>query len=57
MVRVGTPLHVASSQPWDETVGKSLPVLDDSPLPNPPDSYMLSDRAMQDIKQGKLWNF
>jgi hypothetical protein len=57
MVRVGTPLHVASSQPWDETIGKTLPVLDDTPLPDPPNSYMLSTRAMQDIKQGTLWNF
>ncbi len=57
MVHVGTPLHVASSQPWDETIGKTLPVLDDSSLPDPPNSYMLSTRAMQDIKQGNLWNF
>ena len=57
LVRSGTPLHIASSQPWDATVGKSLPVLDDSPLPNPPMSYMLSPQVMADVRQGKLWNF
>lgn len=57
LVREGTPLHIASTQPWDETIGKSLPVLDDGPLPNPPLSYMLSPRVMSDVQQGRLWTF
>jgi lipoprotein-anchoring transpeptidase ErfK/SrfK len=57
LVRVGTPINISSSQPWDATIGKTLPVLDDSPLPNPPHGYMMSPKAMADIRQGKLWNF
>jgi hypothetical protein len=57
LVRVGTPIHIAGSQPWDTTVGRSLPVLDDSALPDPPVSYMVSPKAMADIQRGTLWTF
>lgn len=57
MVRVGTPIDIASSQPWDDTIGKSLPVLDDSSLANPPNSYMMSPQVFRDAEQGKMWNF
>ena len=57
MTRVGTPVIVSSSQPWDSTVGASLPRLDDSPLPDPPDSYLLSGKVFADMEQGKMWNF
>jgi hypothetical protein len=57
MVRVGTPVQVATSQPWDSTIGARLPVLDDSPLPNPPASYMRSPQVFRDAEQGKMWNF
>ncbi|MGC1479460.1 MAG: L,D-transpeptidase [Chthoniobacterales bacterium] len=57
LVSVGTPINIATTQPEDQTIGKTLPVLDDGPLPNPPDSYMLSSQAMADIRQGKLWKF
>ena len=57
MVRVGTKVNVATTQPWDSTIGKSLPVLDDSPLPNPPDSYLKSAKVFQDAEKGKMWNF
>lgn len=56
-VRVGTPIEVARSQPWDATIGKSLPVLDDSSLSNPPMSYMLSPQVFKDAEQGKLWQY
>lgn len=56
-VRVGTPIHVATTQPWDATIGKSLPVLDDSTLPDPPLSYMLSPQVFADAREGKLWKF
>jgi len=57
IVSVGTPVNVAATQPWDSTIGKSLPVLDDSPLPNPPNSYMQSQQVFTDAEQGKMWNF
>jgi len=57
MVRVGTPINVSKSQPWDETIGKSLPVLDDSSLQNPPMSYLLSPQVFADQEKGKMWNF
>jgi hypothetical protein len=57
MVRVGTKINVASTQPWDSTIGKSLPVLDDTPLPNPPDSYLKSAQVFKDAEKGKMWNF
>lgn len=57
LIRVGTPLHIASSQPWDSTIGKTLPVLDDSALPDPPMSYMLSPQVFSDARAGKLWKF
>jgi hypothetical protein len=57
MTRVGTPVNVSSSQPWDSTIGTKLPRLDDGPLPNPPDSYMKSSKVFADQEQGKMWNF
>lgn len=57
LVRVGTPLNISRSQPWDSTIGKSLPTLDDSPLPNPPMSYMLSPQVFRDHHAGKMWKF
>jgi len=57
LVRVGTPINVATSQPLDQTVGKTLPVLDDSKLPDPPNSYMLSPQVFKDAEHGKMWKF
>lgn len=57
LVRVGTPVEVARTQPWDATVGKSLPVIDDSALPNPPNSYLMSPQVFSDAHKGKMWNF
>lgn len=57
ILSVGTKVNVATSQPWDATVGKSLPRLDDSSLPNPPASYMKSQKVFQDAEKGKMWNF
>lgn len=57
LVRPGTPIYIAASQPWDETIGKTLPRLDDSHLPDPPMSYMLSPQVFADARQGKLWKF
>lgn len=57
LVRSGTPINIASSQPLDATVGKSLPHIDDSSLPDPPLSYMLSPQVFSDARQGKVWRF
>lgn len=57
LVRTGTPINIATSQPWDATVGKSLPRIDDSHLPDPPMSYMLSPQVFADAKQGRMWKF
>ncbi len=56
LVSVGTKVNVAASQPEDATVGKTLPILDDGPLPNPPDSYMLTDQVFQDaVYKGNMF--
>jgi hypothetical protein len=57
LISVGTPIHIATSQPWDSSIGTSLPRLDDSHLPDPPMSYMLSPQVFADARQGKMWNF
>ena len=57
LIRVGTPINIATSQPWDATVGKNLPVLDDSNLADPPLSYMLSSRVFADARRGNLWKY
>lgn len=44
----GAPLKIAHSLPEDATIGKWLPTLDDSALPDPPMSYMLSDAVFRD---------
>ena len=50
MVPQGAPLNIAHSQPEDATHGRSLPVIDDGPLPNPPRSYLLSPQFFQDAQ-------
>ena len=55
MVRTGTPLIIATSHPEDATHGKSLPVLDDSTLADPPDSYMMSNKVFEDAAKGKMY--
>jgi hypothetical protein len=57
MVREGTPLIIARSHPEDATIGRTLPVLDDSTLADPPDSYMNSPRVFEDAKRGKVYNY
>lgn len=57
LVRTGTPLNISRSQPWDATIGKSLPVLDDSHLKDPPMSYMLSPEVWEDARKGELWEY
>ncbi len=56
-IPTGTPLHIAASHPEDATVGKTLPVLDDGPMPDPPWSYMTSPQVFQDAAQGKFYTY
>lgn len=55
LTQVGTPLIIASSHPEDNTVGKTLPVIDDGPLPNPDRAHMMSDRFFEDLAAGNLY--
>ncbi len=56
MTKVGTPLLIQPSHPEDATVGRTLPILDDGPLPNPPKSYLLSAKFFQDAQyKGKMF--
>lgn len=57
LVRTGTPLIIATSHPEDATIGKTLPVLDDSRLPDPPMSYMMSPQVFADAQRGKLYTY
>lgn len=57
LVRTGTPLNIATSQPEDATIGRTLPLLDDSRMPDPPNSYMMSPQVFADAAKGKLYNF
>ena len=57
VVRLGTPVQIASSFPEDATVGKSLPILDDGPMPDPPWSYMISQQVFRDAEQGKFYTY
>ena len=50
MVPSGAPLHIAASHPEDATYGRSLPIIDDGPVPDPPRSYLLSSRFFEDAK-------
>lgn len=57
VVSVGTPVIVAESHPEDQTHGRDLPVLDDSSMPDPPNSYLFSPKVFEDAKMGKLYTF
>ncbi len=57
MIPVGTPINISTSQPWDATIGKTLPVLDDSHLQDPPLTYMNSPQVWEHAKKGQLWKY
>jgi hypothetical protein len=48
LVQIGTPVHVAVSQPEDATIGKTVRRLDQSRDPDPPTSLLMSARWFQD---------
>jgi lipoprotein-anchoring transpeptidase ErfK/SrfK len=57
MVQVGTPVHVAATHPEDANHGSHLPVLDDSTLADPPNSYMMSPQVFADAAKGKVYTY
>ncbi len=57
VVRPGTPIHIATSHPEDATIGRSLPILDDGPMPDPPWSYMTSPQVFADAAKGKFYTY
>lgn len=45
LIKEGTPLNIASSQPEDRTIGRNVPRPPDaSPLPNFPKSYLVTNK-------------
>lgn len=56
LVRVGTPVSIASSQPEDATHGRTVRKLDQSRDPDPPRSALLSDNWFRDPKGPLLIN-
>ena len=48
LVKIGTPVDIASSQPEDATCGKTVRKLDQSRDPDPPRSFMLSPAWFKD---------
>ena len=47
LVRIGTPVNIASTQPEDQTIGPKVQRVDDSKTPDPPPSVMISDAAFE----------
>src|SRR5437868_12816575 len=47
LVKIGTPVNIANSQPEDATLGAKVQRVDDSKTPDPPASVMVSSGAFQ----------
>jgi hypothetical protein len=47
LVKIGTPVNIANSQPEDETLGPKVQRVDDSKTPDPPASVMITSGAFQ----------
>ena len=47
LVRIGTPVDIATSQPEDATIGPKVQRVDDSRTPDPPASLMISEAAFE----------
>jgi len=48
LTRIGTPVYIATSQPEDATVGKSVRALDQRNDPDPPASVLMSSSYFKD---------
>lgn len=49
LVRIGTPVNIANSQPEDATVGPSIKRVDDARTPDPPMTVSISDAAFSQL--------
>lgn len=47
LVRSGTPVHIADTQPEDATIGPTIKRVDDSKTPDPPNSVLISSAAFE----------
>src|SRR6478735_3993306 len=47
LVKVGTPVNIAETQPEDATIGPKIQRVDDSKTPDPPNSVAISEAAFQ----------
>jgi hypothetical protein len=50
LVRIGTPVNIATTQPEDQTIGKNLQRPTDYKDPDPPASLMVSPAAFEPPK-------
>jgi hypothetical protein len=48
LVKIGTPVNIATTQPEDSTIGRTVRHLDQRNDPDPPTSLLMSDRYFQD---------
>ncbi len=54
LVKPGTPINIASSQPEDKTLGANFVRPDDYKDPDPPKSLMVSEKIFEEMKPGVL---
>jgi len=47
LVRIGTPVNIAETQPEDATLGPKVQRIDDSKTPDPPSSIMITTAAFE----------
>ena len=47
LMRIGTPVNIANSQPEDETIGPKVQRVDDSKTPDPDPRLMITDAAFE----------
>jgi len=47
LMRIGTPVNIATSQPEDETIGPKVQRVDDSKTPDPDPRLMITDAAFE----------
>src|SRR6266567_1428701 len=47
LVRIGTPVNIATAQPEDATIGSKVVRVDDSRTPDPPPTVMISSAAFE----------
>ena len=47
LVKIGTPVNIANTQPEDATLGSTVQRVDDSKTPDPPASLMITSAAFE----------